>query len=769
MIPLLAAERIYGRIVPSFGTSGLKEKMKLAKSTVNGGGRKFALLLACVSALGAFGDNDPYIQSDGANTVNLGYFASGKTKVEVDFQFVELVKNYDTVFGHYGNNLTFLLYAPLSDSLTGKFSFSVKDGDYVGAGFSPTVSIDLARHKVVFDAPNRHAAMYAADGTLEGEADFPSGWTLQNTSNWPLLLFGSSVNPNGSARSGRCAKVRIYGAKIYETDNGQQSLVHDLVPCLKGENAGLYDNVTATFFGGHGSSGGLVAGGEGIMTISEDGYVESPADNYASKHLTFNTGYYMKSNSWLAVDFQWLGTPKDLLFGAWDTDAKLSVGFWINSGFSFLFKPVGGYRTFPSSIAADNYRHVAIIDARNASFRLLNRSGFVQYSGVDGTGDNPGNAVAEWPIVLFGAASNANGTGKQWSYARIFSAKFYEGDNPNPVKEFIPFASHGVVGFKETVSGTFYPTTGMSGGGAIASNGRADAYVESSGSTCLNLGYKANMKSRIEVDFLSLGSTSKCLCGAWSGGDLRYTFGSTSASKWSFIFHGKNTADPQYGTGLDEDRERHTVVMDMKNQQMSVVTGGVTNWTKTATAGTFNATDESSYPMGLFGHVNNASGTSSEMLAKARVYSVRIYEDDVLKHEFLPCKDGATVSLYDTVDKTCAAKVKDSYPWPGIGGKGVEGVERWLVEPQDTTLKVNGSVTLKALAAGAISYKWTCNGEAVAGGTDGELAVEWRMADAPDVYAVTPVYSVLGVATDGTAIATATVTHLPRGLIISIR
>ena len=122
-----------------------------------------------------------------------------------------------------------------------------------------------------------------------------------------------------------------------------------------------------------------------------------------------------------------------------------------------------------------------------------------------------------------------------------------------------------------------------------------------------------------------IGSTSKCLCGAWSGGDLRYTFWSTSASKWSFIFHGKNTADPQYGTGLDEDRERHTVVMDMKNQQMSVVTGGVTNWTKTATAGTFNATDESSYPMGLFGYVNNASGTSSEMLAKARVYSVSSY------------------------------------------------------------------------------------------------------------------------------------------------
>lgn len=738
---------------------------------------KFTLLFAGVSALGAFGNNDPYIQSDGASTVNLGYFASKKTKIEVDFQLAELVKEYDTVFGHYGNDLTFLLYAPLNDSLAGTFKFSAKDGGYTGLELSPRVSIDLARHKAVIDMPNRHVAMYAADGSLQGEADLPSSWTADNTSDWPLILFGSSVDARGSARYGRCAKVRIYGAKIYETDNGQQSLVHNLVPCLKGENAGLYDNVTTTFFGGHGSSGGLVSGGEGIMTISEDAYIESPADNKASKHLSFNTGYCMKSNSWLAVDYQWLGTPEDLLFGAWDTDAKLSVGFWINSGFSFLFNPVGGYRTFSSSITKDNYRHVAIIDARNASFRLLNRSGFVQYSGVDGTGDNPGNAVAAWPIVLFGAASNSSGAGKQWTYARIFSAKFYEGDNPNPVKEFVPFSNHGVVGFKETVSGTFYPTDGMAGGGAIASTGQTDAYVESAGTTCLNLGYKANMKSRIEVDFLSLGSYGKCLCGAWTGGNLRYTFWnsnvSSTAGKWSFIFHGKASSDPQYVTDLYEDQERHTVVMDMKNQRMSIVTGDVTNWTQSATAGTFNATDESSYPMGLFGHINNADGTSYGMQAKMCVYSVRIYEDDgsgdVLKHEFLPCKDGATVSLYDTVDKTCAARVKTSDPWPTIGGKGVEGVERWLVEPQDASLRVNGSVTLKALAAGAVSYKWTCNGEAVAGGTDGELAVEWRVSNTPDVYVVTPVYSVLGVATDGTATATATVNHLPRGLAIIIK
>jgi len=47
--------------------------------------------------------------------------------------------------------------------------------------------------------------------------------------------------------------------------------------------------------------------------------------------------------------------------------------------------------------------------------------------------------------------------------------------------------------------------------------------------------------------------------------------------------------------------------------------------------------------------------------------------------------------------------------------------------------------------------------------------VEWHTSNTPDVYVVTPVYSVLGVETDGTATATATVNHLPRGMSLIIR
>ena len=695
------------------------------------------------AAFGAFaGDNDPYIESDGASSVNTGYRMKLNSRIEVDYQWLGTPK--DMLFGAWDSG------AKLSTGFwihSGNGAFSFLFNPKGGYGTIDTSIVkDNNRHTAVIDIGNANFRLLDSSGSVQWSGTTSLGDNPEKEAAWPVVLFGVAEDANGTGK--QCSSARIYSVKISETENGEERLIHDLVPCRKGDDAGFYDKVTGAVFFEQGS-GRLVAGGDGVVAIQEDGYIETPADNNSSKHLSFNTGYCMKLNSRLEVDFQWLGTPEHLLFGAWNEDAKLSTGFWILNGkYNFLFSPNGKYveteTPNDTSIARDNYRHIAVIDigSQNANFRLLKRSGFVQWSKTTSLGDNP-EQEAVWPVVLFGAAADANGTGKQFSYARIFSAKFYEGDNPNPVKAFVPYVKDGVAGFMETVSGEFTPTSGMSYGGAI--QGRTDAYVESDGNICLNLGYKANMRSRIEMDFQSIDAKGNCLCGAWQYGSLRYTFWVTGGKKWAFIFHGKNLSDPQYypDSFSDEDENRHTVVMDMKNKQISIVTDCVTNWTQVAAADTFNESDESSYPMGVFGNINNTAGTVANMMSKARVYSVRIYEDDVLKHEFLPCKDGDTVSLYDTVDKKFAPRTSASMLWPSIAGKGVDGEEKWLVEPQDATVGKSKSVTLKALAVGAVSYRWTCNGEAVAGGSNGELVVDWRDSKTPDVYAVTPVYNVI--------------------------
>ena len=105
---------------------------------------------------------------------------------------------------------------------------------------------------------------------------------------------------------------------------------------------------------------------------------------------------------------------------------------------------------------------------------------------------------------------------------------------------------------------------------------------------------------------------------------------------------------------------------------------------------------------------------------------------------------------------------------PSIGGMGVDGKETWLVEPQNETVACSKSVTLKALAVGAVSYKWTKNDEAVEGGTDGSLEVAWHRSKTPDTYTVTPVYDVFGSEVEGEAM-TCNVTNQAPGLMIIVR
>ena len=694
------------------------------------------------------------------SSVNIGYFMKATSRIEVDFQYPE-VPARDVLFGAWGvpgASITPGLRMAFWNS-GGKFCFILDSDAYYN--HISTVNLDTARHTAIIDAPNRAFRLLASDGTVEWSGNVASGRNVSGEATWPIVVLGCAKNAAGHGN--QHVKAKIYSVKIYETENGVETLVRDLVPCVKNDDAGFYDNASGVFYHGQSTLGSLACGGDNVKMI-RDAYLETPS----SKEKTFNTGYFMKTNSWLVVDYQWLGTPKDLLFGAWDAGAALSTAFWINNGkFAFLYNPTGGYASYESSISPDNNRHTAIIDARTGSFRLLDRFGSVQWSYSTSA---PAVNNAAWPIVLFGAASNASGTGKQSVYARIFSAKFYEGDDPSPVKDFEPYVKDGAAGFMEKVSGEFIEAKGISVGGDIEHT--KCSYVENDRTTVLNLGYRANMRSRIEVDYMCLNPTenSKLIFGAWSGGNLRFLCWNNS-NIVKFIFHGKNVADPQYAdSGYVPDDLRHTAIMDMKNQHIYYLTGNVTNYSRVATADTFNDTD-TSYPMGVFGSISNDEGTScnSSMTSQTRIYSVRIYEDEALIREFLPYTDGTTTSLRDVITGHVATKVTSTMNDPAINGIGADGEERWFVRPQSASIRNQQTVTLKAVAVGAVSrYKWTLNGEAINGGANGELDVSWRKSKTPDVYAATPVYSLSGAEVEGEPVS-ATVESISLGMTFLIR
>lgn len=183
---------------------------------------------------------------------------------------------------------------------------------------------------------------------------------------------------------------------------------------------------------------------------------------------------------------------------------------------------------------------------------------------------------------------------------------------------------------------------------------------------------------------------------------------------------------------------------------------------------------------------------------------MEFWTNGALVHDYLPCVQGGVAGFKDLVDGAVvtsggltsggdiAAEEGDGYIESTngncyidtgtvktdalssatafeIGGMGVDGGgSAFEVVPQNTKVSPNKTVTLTAYAPGAISYRWTKNGEVVAGETAGSLTVAWEKTPRQSVCAVTPVYSVNGKAVDGAPVA-AIVENLLRGMVFYIR
>lgn len=734
-------------------------------------------------------EDDPYIENDGSaySAIDTRYFPNKRTKVEVDFREMTLAKNNDIPFGHYSTaDYSLLIYRPLNDSLVGTYKLVAKDLGYSGLELSPAVSADTRRHTAVIDIPGRHVEMRAPNRLVQGSASLASmtdwSWNF-NKVTCPLMIFGHSTDAYGNSNQ-RIPKGRIYGVRIYENTkddgSGEWTTVHDFKPCLKKGVPGLKDSVTGMFISG------------GNITASDNTPEEDETDPYidtgtAGLVMSFDTGYYVSSNTCIVCDYMPLKQKNDqqFVFEAGDgpsanDSGKMFMRLYANGstgegGISYacgsdqymMIHPDGTPANGKQIWFAPNVRRTVTLDAYKGKVKMAMNGEQISERTLAATSRLPEKSATTLKIF-----SGSNGSSHA-TMARLYSFQIYE--EGTLVRDYRPYVKGGVVGLRDIVGDGGFITASnaanslkLSGGGGI--EGRTDAYIENDGVTTLNLGYKANMKTRIEYDFqnLLLGA-DKVFFGAWNGdvGKLRYCCWN-NGGKIRFIFGG-NSSGTQNNTGIDTDYKRHTAIMDFKNRALAFVTDGTTN--NVTVVGTFSESDTSKQNMGAFAGIA-ADGTPG-MISTSRIYAIRIYEDNVLVHEFLPYKSGDTVSLYDTKTGNVAAKVVSSTATPTIGGKGVDGAEKWIVEPQGamTLTKTGEPKTIIANAAGAVSYKWTKNGEAIEGVANGELTVSWekrRTGNTVDTYTVTPVYNVFGTEVDGEP-KTIEATNAPLGLMVILR
>ncbi len=710
---------------------------------------------------------DAYVESLKANTIFTDYYANQNTRIELDFEW--LAGDYgDAAVKHGG-----MVIGPWSGGCGTATAFWNKGGadgmqfivgsDRKAVNSGRIISADRWFLSIDSHTGKLQIALHGAATTNE----VTSGAKFEANANWPVSLLGSSMSTDGSAvDNGQFAKARIYGCKIYEWNetSSDYDLVRDYVPVLRDGQPCLRDAVTGSFALDPRKGAAALRYGGDIKEVG-GGYIQLTATSGA---VGLFTGYKMKATSRVELDGA-LGSASGTFrpMGCWNGGGSTTMRYLVYTASNKNQFFLNSGSSQGSGPAIDTDRHTWVFDAANNKGEYI--TGCTPVTTITGT-KPAADAVASVQLSIF---ADSNGTAfSQPAYGmKCYGLKIYE--SGVLVTNFVPYVRNGEAGFRDTITGAFLSagTSSFAAGGNIELSGPTarDAFVESDGTQVLNSGYKVGYQSRVEVDLAFTGGNRGFLFGnfasgsvlrwcAWlDSGPLRFSGGSS----------GGNTYIMNPGPGA----ERIKAIYDAKNAKGWVVRNGVQEEKKDITSAE-NLT--CAYPMGIFGSLKSEDGTVVDTTVAngvMRVYSVRIYEGDATEPaaEFLPYKGPKGVGLYDTKTGNLALKHSSSVADPTIGGMGVDGEEKWLVEPQDETVSRSKSVVLTGKAVGAVSYKWTLNDEAIEGGTDGSLEVSWRKhTKTPDVYSVTPVYDVFGSEVDGEP-RTCEVTNVPLGMLIIVR
>lgn len=740
---------------------------------------------APTSLVGPDADDDPYIESDATTRsfFDTHYFPGKNTKIEVDFRQTKLANGSDCVFGNYGSTFSILLYGSVNaNTLAGTYVLCGKDGGYARQELSPAVPVDLKRHTAVIDVPKGRMAISAADGTLQGEVAMPSSWAhTVAAASWPITLFGTCDSSIYGVKAKQRVYARIYGAKIWESDdNGATyTLVRDFKPMVQGGVPGFYDEVSGKFNAGE----SLKAGGK--IRECKEAYIEN---NTTSKG-SFDTGLAVTDKMKIVCDFMPLSdATQKFPFEAGDNTTaaigKMFARTYGNSSGNYAYA-CGTVLWQGSDVPFRPFiRRELILDAKNKQFVIGSPYGNAVQTMTIGAFDCPGESSSTLKIFSNGTA-NGN-----YVQGRLYGFKVF--DNETLIGDYVPICQGGTFALRDKVSGKVLARAS----GSVEFTGHTsnknlndsffnaamraeDAYIESDGTQGINLGYFTTPNTRYEIDYQMTGIVGQDrIFGEVSAQNAElYIQGSTTGSgNVAFGVGDSWTGQP---TGVASDLERHVAVLDFANRECGYSGKGLYAFTSATVC-----SKTADFPVWLFakgnnskanGYEQNGNSTVGNKLTKMRLYAFRIYESGVLVHEYLPCKVGDVVGLYDTMSgdvKTSSVSGSNAFTLGGGLGYGkFAGVRTDLVvEPEDVEVGVNGTRTLSAYAPGATGYVWTRNGETLAGVTGADCTVAWEKPSRVGtlVYAVTPVFTKGGETVYG-ATAEAEVTMAPAAFLMIVR
>lgn len=718
-----------------------------------------AVNIACLAVA-----EDAYVESSGVAGISTGYHLKPSTRIEVDFALTTLEQAQGArLFGADYNNAKLKMalgfYIGVNDNtrywVFGFGNESGWDACWPKDSSGNYVFADTSRHVIIYDFPAECHTYYTDGKKIAWQTDGRS-YTSEATA--PITLFSTTDN-SGKERP---SKARIYGVKIYEKVDDEYVLVRDFKPCVATGRMGMPAGVSVAGFK-CAVTGGFIGNAENhsSFTAGEKTPAEKVSLAYVDTGAVDNKGY---------IDTRYI--PK--------VNTRCEIDYSLNSAPS-----ASGWLFSASGDGA--YYGVYLRGGYENSYYGHNGTGWHKPLAANGalTLDTPRTVVLDYPankfLVCSGIVTNAYpvtayaATGKTYTGSIRLGTKYNASDefasikiygfrifeDGKLVRNFVPCKMDGVAGLHDLETGLFVacakPLGALDAGGDI--NVKMSPYIETAlgKKQYLNTGHIPTINTRIEVDY---ALASAFTGGTWNifrgklDGSILFTCYHTANG---FCFNNKswtNSGTPAYS---NIPKVRRTAVLDNATDQALLLTAGNAHWT----ANSVNSTSLSGTGVPI---VLSSKQDINGEFGSFRFYACRIYESNVLKHDFLPAVKNGVAGLQDRLGDKFLPVCSTGSDNPQVYG----GAFPCTVTPATKKLPFGSTVTLAAAAPGAKSYRWLKNGVLVEGGMDGKLVVDWSKGEEMDVYQAIAVFEVDGVRVEGEASAGATVTNLPASFYFTI-
>lgn len=570
-----------------------------------------------------------YIESTGTQWIDTGVIANQDTKLVADYQFISTT---DAQFG-CGNAAD-----------TNRFVVSAGSPNFlasIGTNVTTTVPFDTNRHTFILDAKNK---IVQIDQTSVGVSysSLNSQYTIAFFCRWDQ--YGPDFIHSG----------RLYSAQIYSDG----TLIKDFQPIRidTGEYC-LLDKLSNTIYRniGNGSFTGNAADGDYNLNLIVPRRVKK---GYYGKNFTYTTAEYLessgtqyidtgvvpKSTTRMVYDFAVSEAPSKSRIG-WGSQSSAEsffMGGWDNEG-GFYASCSHNWGDVKTYIVEDTDRHVW--DVSNAALK---------FDGVTyGTGTIGDTASSGQTLYLF-AFHTEWSPGIDYVKHKMYSCKIYDGDKL--IRDYIPVLDeNNVPCLLEMVemklcynngTGTFLygPTQETSfnipmklsvGYVGIARRYTPIEYLESTGTQYINTSYttaSANTKIIIDCEI-----TSGVY--AFGGGGSSYTSWAIRNNSGSYQARMRtgtwNTASLNTGVAIGS---RHTFELTSPNVYVDGESVG-------SFSSGFGGGSAGAYY--LFSTTDSPSSNTSV----SKIYSFKVYEESVLKLDFVPALDENDVPcMYDRLN-----------------------------------------------------------------------------------------------------------------------